>query len=93
MLECMIPVFWLYVIILLTVLALIKYYDEGIEILCADNFKQRCYPILARVMVDYEEQVLITKIKSNIQCFKYQVLSKKQENLAKLKELQMYPSI
>ena len=50
-------------------IALLKTYKEGIEIQYANRFKQRCYPILAGLMVDYKEQVLITGVKANMQCF------------------------
>ncbi len=46
-----------------------EYYDDGIEMICADGLKRHCYPILAGVMVDYKEQVLITGIKANVQYF------------------------
>ena len=41
-------------------------YKEGIIIWCANGFKRHCYPILVGLIVDYEEQVLITGIKANI---------------------------
>ncbi len=40
---------------------------DGIELVCADGYKRRCYPVLAGLMVDYKEQVLITGIKANMQ--------------------------
>lgn len=43
------------------------YYDNSIEKICIDNLKRCCYPILAKVMVDYKEEVFINKIKLNIQ--------------------------
>ncbi len=49
------------------VAALLEYKD-GIEFVCANGYKRRCYPVLAGLMVDYEEQVLITDIKANMQC-------------------------
>lgn len=55
MLEYIILVFSLYIIILLIVLALIEYYNEGIKILYINNFKQYYYLIFIRVMVDYKE--------------------------------------
>ena len=48
-----------------------------------DSLKRHCYPILAGVIVDYKEQVLITGIKTNMQCFVCYVSPKKQENLTK----------
>ena len=49
--------------------ALQEYYDEGIEMICTDSLKRYCYLILADIMVDYEEQVLIIGIKTNMQYF------------------------
>ena len=48
-------------------IALLETYKEGIEIRCANSFKQRCYPLLAGLMVDYKEQVFITGVKANMQ--------------------------
>ena len=47
--------------------ALQEYYDKGIEMICVDGLKRHYYSILAGVIVDYKEQVLITKIKANVQ--------------------------
>ena len=60
------------------VTALLEYKD-GIELVCADGYKRRCYPALAGFIVDYEEQVFITSIKANMQYFIYHVLPKKRE--------------
>ncbi len=65
-------------------IALQKTYKEGIEIRCANGFKQRCYPILAALIVDYEEQVFITSIKVNMQCPICYVPLKKREIVTKL---------
>lgn len=43
-----------------------KYYNEGIKIVCKDNLKYCCYPILISIIIDYKKQVLITIIKANI---------------------------
>ena len=64
-------------------IALLETYKEGIEIRCADGFKQRCYPILAGLMVDYEEQVLITGVKANMQCSICHVPLKERERVTK----------
>ena len=40
----------------------------GIELVCVDGYKKHCYPILTGFIVDYTEQVLITGIKTNMQC-------------------------
>lgn len=34
--------------------------------ICVDDLKHGCYPILARIVVDYKEQVLIIRIKSDV---------------------------
>ena len=36
--------------------------------ICADGFKRCYYPIFAGVMLDYKEQIHITRIKTNMQC-------------------------
>ncbi len=58
--------------------------------ICIDNLKHRCYPILASVIFDYKEQVFITEIKVNIQCFIYYVSLQEQENLIKTWPLRTY---
>lgn len=63
--------------------ALIEYYEKGIEILYIDGLKRYYFPILAGVIVDYQEQVFITSIKIVIQYSICQVLPKKQKNLTK----------
>ena len=51
--------------------------------ICANGFKRRWYPILAGVMVDYKEQVLITGVKKNMQCYVCHVFPQERENLTK----------
>ena len=41
---------------------------QGIDITCADDRTRRCYPIIAAIMADYPEQVLLTGVKKNRQC-------------------------
>ena len=67
-------------------IVLLKIYKEGIEIRCSDGFQQRCYPVVAGLMIDYKEQVLITSIKANIQCSICYVPPKKRECVTKLWE-------
>ena len=50
-------------------IVLLETYKKGIEVWYANCFKQHCYLIFAGLMVDYEEKILITSIKTNIQCF------------------------
>ena len=64
-------------------ISLFETYKEGIEIRCADGFKQRCYPVHTSQMIDYKEQVLITRFKANMQCFICHVLPKKRERMTK----------
>ncbi len=61
--------------------ALKEYYGDGIEMICIDGLKRRYYLILAGVMVDYKEQVLITRIKANMQCSVCHVPPQEQKNL------------
>ena len=65
-------------------IALFKTYKEEIEIRYTDDFKKCCYPILAGLIVDYKEQVFITSIKANMECFICHILSKKSECVIKL---------
>ena len=58
----------------------------------ANGYKKRCYPILTGFMVDYEEQVLITSIKINMQCLICHILAKKRELITQLWEPQIYQS-
>ena len=64
-------------------IALFKTYNECIEILCANDFKRRCYLVLVGLIVDYEEQVLITGVKANMQCSIYYVSSIEREYVIK----------
>jgi hypothetical protein len=48
---------------------------------CADSFMQKYYPIIARMIVNYEEQILITGIKSGQYCSICQVPPKERKNL------------
>ena len=73
-------------------IALLKIYKEGIEIRCAGGFKRRCYPVFAGLMVDYEEQVLITGVKANMQCFICHVPPKEREHVTKNWEFQTHES-
>ena len=64
-------------------IALLEIYKEGIEIRCANGFKQRCYSVFAGLMVDYKEQVLITGVKANMQCSLCHVPPKKRDCVTK----------
>ena len=41
---------------------------EGLQVACADGWTRRCFPVIAAMALDYEEQVKITGVKSNIHC-------------------------
>ena len=71
-------------------IALLETFKEGIEIWYANDFKRCCYPVLAGLMVDYEEQVLITGAKTNMQCFICHVPPKKREYVTKKWEFQTH---
>lgn len=36
-------------------IALKEYYDDSIEMICANGLKRRCYPVLIGVMIDYKK--------------------------------------
>ena len=73
------------------IVALLEYKD-GIELVCADGYKKRCYPVLVGFIVDYEEQVVITGIKINMQCSIYHILSKERELVTRLWDLRTHQS-
>ena len=73
-------------------ITLFETYKEGIEIRCADGFKRHCYSILASLMVDYKEQVLITGIKANMQCSICHVPPKERECVTKSWEFRTHES-
>lgn len=45
---------------------LLNYSKDNIELVCAESYKKRFYSVSAGLMVDYEEQVIIIVIKTNI---------------------------
>lgn len=61
-----------------------EYYNEGIEMICVDGLKYHYDPILIGITIDYKEQVLITVIKTNIQCSVCHIFPDKRENLTKI---------
>ena len=67
-------------------------YKDGIELVYVDGYKRRCYPVLAALMVDYKQQVLIIDIKANMQCSICHVLPKKRELITRLWESGIYHS-
>ena len=61
--------------------------------ICADSLKRRCYLILAGIIVNYKEQILIIKIKANVQFFICHISLQEQENLTKLWQTRTHKSI
>ena len=57
--------------------------NDDLIIRCANDFRKYCYSILIDIIIDYFEQIILIKIKQNIQCFIYHVSSQKRENLNK----------
>ena len=41
-------------------------HKNRIELVSANSYNRRCYPVLAGLIVDYKKQVLITGIKANM---------------------------
>ena len=68
-------------------------HPNGIELIYADGYKRRCYPVLTSLMVDYKKQVFIIGIKANMQYSIYHVLSKERELVSRLWEVQTHQSI
>ena len=64
-------------------IALRKYYDNNIEMICADGLKRHCYTILTGVKIYYKKQVFKTGVKTNIQYSVCHVFLQKQKNLTK----------
>jgi hypothetical protein len=48
---------------------------------CADGNTRKCYPVLCAILADYEEQVLITGVKSGKHCTRCKVLPSNREIL------------
>ncbi len=65
---------------------------EGLLMMCADGRVRRCHPIIAGMSVDYKEQVVITGIKSGMQCSMCQVPPEERENLCKTWALRIHES-
>jgi hypothetical protein len=56
---------------------------DGIQIKCADGHYRNCFPIIAGIMADYEEQALLTGVKSGRHCTICQVPPSEREHLQK----------
>jgi len=61
---------------------IMRYSDgEGLNVLCADNLVRRCFPIIAVMAVDHEEQVKLTGVKANTHCTMCRVHPDDREDL------------
>ena len=56
---------------------------EGVLMICADGNLRKYHLIIVSMSVNYEEQIVITGIKSSMQCLMCQILPNKRENLCK----------
>ena len=65
---------------ILIISAIEKAIKDDVDIVCIDDFTRKCHSIIVEFMINYEEQILITNIKKNQQCFIYQILFQKREN-------------
>lgn len=65
---------------------------NGIKLVYADSYKKRCYPVLAGLIIDYKEQILILDIKVNIQYSIYYVPLKERELVTRLWESRIHQS-
>lgn len=45
---------------------LFNHSKDNIELLCTDDYKKRCYPVLANFMVDLKELVFIINIQAKM---------------------------
>ena len=59
---------------------------------CADGRIRQCYPVICGIMADYEEQVLITGVKSQQHCTICQVPPNRRENLLERHPLRTHES-
>ena len=71
-------------------IANLKTYKEDIEIWCADDFQQYYYPVFGGLIIDSEEQILITGVKANKSYFICYVLLKKRDYVTKNLEFQTH---
>ena len=77
---------WLYIIALEAVAV------EGILIICVDGHIWQCHLIISDISDNYEEQVVITCIKSGLQCSIYPIPLEECKNLCKVWLKQTYKS-
>jgi len=54
---------------------------NGIQIECADGWTRRCFPVIAAMSIDYEEQVAVTGVKSGRHCTMCDVDPDEREDL------------
>ena len=65
----------------LTILAFENLILKKIVVFCVDEYYQHCYSIIINFKINYEKQILITSIKSEIQCNICIVFSRRRQNL------------
>lgn len=65
------------------IIMLLEYIKDGIKLVYINGYKHYCYLVLANLMVDYEKQVLIANIETNMQYSIYHILSKKKESITR----------
>ena len=71
---------------------MLEYTKESIELVYADGYKKRRYPQLIGLMVNYEEQIFITGIKTNMQCLIFYVVPKEKKLVTRSWEPQTHHS-
>ena len=54
---------------------------KSIEMLCADEYHRLCHSIIARFKIDYEKQMLITDVKSQVHCTTCTISSSRRHDL------------
>jgi Plavaka transposase len=60
--------------------------EKGVKLRCADGYKRNCFPILAKILSDHEEQCLLTGVKHNQHCTVCLVPPVERTNLLKRHE-------
>ena len=76
----------------MSAIVLEKLSQTRFAIFCADGYTRHCHPIIAGLMVDYKEQVLITGVKSNNHCTICQVPPSEREHLCKRWDMRTHES-
>jgi len=93
MLKCKCLIYNKYEPCLTSLVALESLWYKGINMEYADGKIRQCYPVICRIMADYEEQVLITSVKSQQHCTICQVPPNRCKNLLKCYLFRTHKSI